>query len=294
MVGADRPGDTATHLDTAADPDVAPLDDLVDSIDAQPIASVTLALLLRGAARQSIGNGLVAESAAYSVLQAGPEFGALVAQSDVPPATSGPRAAGAHEPRGRPSHHHAQPPARAQRARPRHADAWLDALTIPAADPTVATVDIRGNGPVFCSGGDLDEFGSFENPASAHLVRTATSIGRAIDRVRDRTTVHLHGHCAGSGLELAAFAGRVAAAPDTLLSLPELALGLVPGAGGTVSLTRRAGRHRVALLALSGAVIDADRAALWGLVDTITPSRRVPPIRPAADRVASTAPARSP
>ncbi len=273
VVGADRAGDTATHLDTAADPDVATLDDLFDSIDAQPIASVTLALLLRGVAQRSIGNGLVAESAAYSVLQAGPEFARWLSNR------TSRRRPPDHEPPVLTSREDDRLTITLNRPHVRNAldramrDAWLEALAIPAADPTMATVDIRGNGPVFCSGGDLDEFGSFEDPASAHLVRTATSIGRAIDRVRGRTTVHLHGHCAGSGIELAAFAGRVAAAPDTLLSLPELALGLVPGAGGTVSLTRRAGRHRVALLALSGAVIDAARAHEWGLVDTITRSR---------------------
>src|SRR5262249_4128839 len=139
-------------------------------------------------------------------------------------------------------------------------DALLEGFAIPTADPTVTSIDLRGSGPVFCSGGDLDEFGSFDDPARAHLVRLATSIGRAIDAVRDRVTVHMNGHCAGSGIELPAFAGRIVAEPDTLLSLPEIRLGLIPGAGGTVSLTRRVGRHRVALLALSGAPVDAPTA----------------------------------
>jgi enoyl-CoA hydratase/carnithine racemase len=273
VVGADRAGDTAPHLDAAVEPGAATVDQLLDAVDANPIASVTLALLLRGATQRSIGDGLVAESTAYSLLQAGPEFARWLtnrARRDRP--------ANAEPPvlTARDGDHLAitlnRPHVRNALDRAMR-DALLDALTIPAADPTVATVDIEGNGPVFCSGGDLDEFGSFDDPASAHLVRTATSIGRAIHAVRERTTVHLHGHCAGSGIELAAFADRVLATPDTLLSLPELSLGLVPGAGGTVSLTRRAGRHRVALLALSGAVIDAPRAKDWGLVDAITPSR---------------------
>ncbi|MDQ6696224.1 MAG: enoyl-CoA hydratase/isomerase family protein, partial [Actinomycetota bacterium] len=55
----------------------------------------------------------------------------------------------------------------------------------------------------------------------------------------------------------------------TTFRLPELAMGLVPGAGGTVSLPRRIGRHRTAWLALTGASIDAPTALDWGLVDTI-------------------------
>jgi enoyl-CoA hydratase/carnithine racemase len=55
--------------------------------------------------------------------------------------------------------------------------------------------------------------------------------------------------------------------PDACFSLPELAMGLVPGAGGTVSLPRRIGRHRTAWLALTGATIDAATALDWGLAD---------------------------
>ena len=66
--------------------------------------------------------------------------------------------------------------------------------------------------------------------------------------------------------------GTVLAAPDTRIRLPEVAMGLVPGAGGTVSIPRRIGRHRTAWLALTGAEIGADQALAWGLVDRITPA----------------------
>ncbi|HEX6656442.1 MAG TPA: enoyl-CoA hydratase/isomerase family protein, partial [Ilumatobacter sp.] len=85
----------------------------------------------------------------------------------------------------------------------------------------------------------------------------------------DRVVVHLHGACFGSGIELPAFVTRVIAAPDVRVALPELALGLIPGAGGTVSLPRRIGRHRTAQLALTGETIDAATALDWGLVDQI-------------------------
>jgi enoyl-CoA hydratase/carnithine racemase len=62
----------------------------------------------------------------------------------------------------------------------------------------------------------------------------------------------------------------VRAHPDTVLGLPELSLGLIPGAGGTVSISRRIGRWRTAYLVLSGRTIDAPTALRWGLVDEIT------------------------
>ena len=84
-----------------------------------------------------------------------------------------------------------------------------------------------------------------------------------------RVTAHLHGACVGAGIELAAFAGRVVATSDTRLALPEVALGLVPGSGGTVSIPRRIGRHRTAWLALGATFVDASTAVRWGLVDEI-------------------------
>ena len=57
--------------------------------------------------------------------------------------------------------------------------------------------------------------------------------------------------------------------PDTIVALPEIGLGLIPGAGGTVSLTRRIGRQRTAALGLTGRSIDAATALDWGLVDEI-------------------------
>ena len=98
----------------------------------------------------------------------------------------------------------------------------------------------------------------------------AASIGRSIDALGPRIEAHVHGPCAGSGVELPAFAPRVVARPDFSATLPEVGLGLIPGAGGTASITRRVGRHRMALLALSGARLDAATALAWGLVDEVT------------------------
>ena len=148
-------------------------------------------------------------------------------------------------------------------------DQFVDALSLPAVDHTLAEVHLSGAGGGFCAGGDLDEFGSFLDPASAHLVRLQQSVGRAIALVADQVTAHLHGACMGSGIELAAFAQRVVADPSTRISLPEVSLGLVPGAGGTVSLPRRIGRGRTARLALTGEHIDANTAWDWALVDAI-------------------------
>src|SRR5262249_16652624 len=68
------------------------------------------------------------------------------------------------------------------------------------------------------------------------------------------------------GIELAAFAGKVSATVDTRIALPELTFGLIPGAGGTVSIPARIGRRRTAWLALTGTPLDPQTALDWGLV----------------------------
>jgi enoyl-CoA hydratase/carnithine racemase len=239
-------------------------------VAANPLASVTLAVLLRDAERRPLTAGLVAESMAYGILQAGPEFAAWrrrVPARESRPAGDGPpvlvaRHGGRLEVTlNRPRVHNAfSAPMR---------DGLLAALQVAVVDPSVTSVVLRGSGASFCSGGDLDEFGSRPDPATAHLVRLQRSAGRLLAGLSDRTHVHLHGSTVGSGIELAAFAGQVVADPATRISLPEVRLGLVPGAGGTVSLPRRIGRHRTMLLAVGVPGVDAETAREWGLVDRL-------------------------
>ena len=150
----------------------------------------------------------------------------------------------------------------------------MEALEVARVDPSVTEVVLSGNGRSFCSGGDLAEFGSFTDPASAHLARTRHSPALVLDEIAARLgpacRAEVHGQVLGSGLEMAAFCGHVTCLADATLGLPELALGLLPGAGGTVSITRRIGRWRTAYLVLSGATIDAATALAWGLVDAVT------------------------
>jgi len=249
-------------------PDEAGLAPIVDGVCAHPQAAVALVVLLRGSERRTIGQGLVAESAAYSTLQAGPEFAAWRAAHAVraPRPDDGPAVRVERDGEdvlialSRPHVHNA--------FSAQMRDELLDALAAASA-ASGGRVLLVGDGPSFCSGGDLDEFGSRPDPATGHLVRLARSAGRAIAAISDRVTARLHGACLGAGIELPAFASRVVARPGTVIGLPEIELGLIPGAGGTVSLPRRIGRHRTAHLALTAERIDAATALEWGLVDEI-------------------------
>jgi enoyl-CoA hydratase/carnithine racemase len=246
----------------------AALDAIVGTVERTPKASLALVAVLREQPGRSVEEGLVAESRAYSELQAGPEFSHWLRRH-----RRSERSAEGEPVRMERDGHRL----RLTLTRPHVRNALnaamtvalLDGLAVAAADPAITTVELRGDGPAFCSGGDLDEFGTFESPEAAHALRLERSVGRALADLSGRVAAYVHGPCAGSGIELPAFAGRVVAAPGTTLRLPEVAMGLIPGAGGTVSLTARIGRHRTARLALTGTPIDAATALGWGLVDEI-------------------------
>jgi len=218
---------------------------------------------------------VVTESLAYSTLQAGPEFARWLDErgpAEVPDIADPVQAQRDGDILriffNRPQRHNAfSTDARA---------ALLEALSVAQLDPSVAGIVLGGNGPSFCSGGDLAEFGTFADPASAHLARTRHSPALVLDALTTRfgraCRAEVHGRVLGSGLEMAAFCGWVEAKRDSVFGLPELGMGLIPGAGGTVSVTRRIGRWRTAYLVLSGRTIGAETALAWGLVDAVATS----------------------
>jgi hypothetical protein len=260
----DRRAVTVPSIDAA-------LDDLTARVEKWPIAAATCDDVLRSVDPAGPAlSGVVTESLAYSTLQAGPEFARWLAARGpaVMPDIADPVLA-----------HRDGDTLRIAFNRPRRHNAFstdaraalLEALAVAQFDPSVDEVVLTGNGQSFCSGGDLAEFGTFTDPASAHLARTRYSPALALDAVTSRLgaacRAEVHGQVLGSGLEMAAFCGRIEAAADSVFGLPELSLGLIPGAGGTVSVTRRIGRWRTAYLVLSGLSIDADTAVTWGLAD---------------------------
>lgn len=249
------------------------LERLVEVTRWSPQACVVAGQLLRQTSRLDSLAGLAAEAAAYSMLLSGSEFEAWLAGRGAPKPVA---------PRNTPPVHLIRDgghlsivldrPERRNAFSVAMREALTDALAVVEADDTITDVDLCGAGKVFCSGGDLAEFGTASDFVAAYLVRLDRAPWRLIDRLADRVNIRIHGAAVGAGIELAAFAGRVTASPDTFFRLPEIEMGLVPGAGGTVSITRRIGRWRTAWMVLSGQPVDAETALGWGLIDQVTDS----------------------
>lgn len=243
---------------------------IANRVRANPLASSALASLLRMSESLDVPQALMAESFVYSALQAGPEFAAWRAARGAPIGLGPSRTPAVRVERfhgtlvltlDRPHKHNA--------FSSEMRDDLATALAPACVDPSVREIVVRGEGRSFCSGGDLDEFGTLPDPASAHAIRATRNVARTLHDLRERVRFELHGACIGAGCELPAFAKRVVARESAFFQLPEVELGLVPGAGGTVSLPRRIGRQRTAWLALTGRRIDAPTALAWGLVDEI-------------------------
>ncbi|HLY56699.1 MAG TPA: enoyl-CoA hydratase/isomerase family protein [Stellaceae bacterium] len=261
-------GDAPAPWVTVADPERA-AQRLVVAAERNPLASLTLTRLLRLNEGRRHGDALLIESFAYSTLLKGGEFGRW--RRSHPPAERGANS---------------RPPLRFDRThdhvtltldRPEHGnphtaalrDALSEALHIVALDPTAPTVTLRATGKAFSTGGALDEFGQAEDMAAACYTRWTRSAARALLDLGDRADAVVQGACIGAGIEIAAAASRLTARGYAWFQLPEIGMGLIPGAGGTVTVPRRIGRHRMLYLCLSGRRITASTASRWGLVDAV-------------------------
>ncbi len=139
----------------------------------------------------------------------------------------------------------------------------LDAIGMLAEDPALRAAVIIGQGTTFIAGSDLREFGKpLEEPQLPAVIR-------AIEAVPKPVVAALHGAALGGGFELALGCDARVAAPGAIVGLPEVTLGMLPGAGGTQRLPRLVGVARSIQMVCAGERIGADKALALGIVDAI-------------------------
>lgn len=252
------------------------LTELRVAVDASPQAAHALVWLLRLGQGQGVNAALFAESLANAMLQSSERFVGWLGARKQPVAADGlTESTGPSVAAIRSGSHLAitlNRPSKRNALNVDMQDHLADALDLLAGDDSIDGATLTGAGATFSSGRDLSEFGSARSAAAGHDFRMQRSLPMRFENVADRLRVHLHGPCVGAGVELPAFVNHVVADPDTTFTLPDVGCGLIPGAGGTVSVTRRCGRHRTAWLALTGNTIDSETALAWGLIDRIAPA----------------------
>ena len=141
--------------------------------------------------------------------------------------------------------------------------ALWDGLTMAEGDPSVTAVVLAAEGRTFPAGADITEFGQ---PPRAPLL---PELCERIEACTKPVVAALHGTALGGGLELALAARGRVMARDARVGLPEVKLGLLPGAGGTQRLPRLVGAQAALEMMLDGGQVGAEAAQAMGLVDLV-------------------------
>ncbi|HET8734357.1 MAG TPA: 3-hydroxyacyl-CoA dehydrogenase NAD-binding domain-containing protein, partial [Anaeromyxobacteraceae bacterium] len=143
----------------------------------------------------------------------------------------------------------------------------MDSLDRALADGDAKAIVITGNERAFSGGADVKEFGT---PNSLREPRLAAVIA-ALESSPKPVVAAIAGVCMGGGLELALGAHYRVAKADAQIALPEVKLGLLPGAGGTQRLPRLVGYGEALGIVLAGKSVKARKALKLGLVDEAVP-----------------------
>lgn len=143
-------------------------------------------------------------------------------------------------------------------------------LAAASSDDTVAAIVIAGEGKHFSAGADIREFGqaAADGPSLPDLID-------GIEALKKPVIAALHGTVAGGALELAIGCHYRVAEEGASMSLPEVTLGILPGAGGTVRLPRLIGVEAALDLILNGRRVGAAEAVPLGLIDEAAPPHTV-------------------
>lgn len=137
-------------------------------------------------------------------------------------------------------------------------------------DPDVLVAIFKGAGEkAFCAGADLTEFLTAPSPVAARQVRWDRDIWGLFLSIPQPLIAALNGYVLGSGIEIALCCDIRIAAKDARFGLPEVALGMIPAAGGTQTLPRTIGRARALEMLLTDQWIDGDEALRIGLVNMV-------------------------
>lgn len=151
-------------------------------------------------------------------------------------------------------------------------------------DPDVRAVIVKGAGDrAFCAGADLTEFLTAPSVVKAREIRIVRDLWGLLAGMPQPLIAALQGFVFGSGMEIALFCDLRIASEDVVFGLPEVSLGIIPGAGGTQTLPRVMGLSRSLDMLLTNRRLGGEEAYQYGLVNRVVPKAE---LLPAAEAVA--------
>lgn len=149
-------------------------------------------------------------------------------------------------------------------------NALADALEKAENDPETRVIIITGAGKIFVAGADLEELAEWNERAALENVSHVKTMMSMLRNCPKPVIAAINGMAAGGGLELAMACDIRIAQAGVHMGLPEVTLGVLPGAGGTQMLPRLIGPGKALELMLTGRLISASQALELGLIDAVT------------------------
>ena len=140
------------------------------------------------------------------------------------------------------------------------------------SDEKVGAIVITGNERAFAAGADVNEMAGAS--ALEMFLQDQISLYDRIRSVKKPVIAAVAGYCLGGGCELALSCDMIIAAETARFGQPEIALGVIPGAGGTQRLTRAVGKAIAMEMILNNRVLSADEALQLGLINRVVPVER--------------------
>ena len=138
------------------------------------------------------------------------------------------------------------------------------------SDPTVRAVVMRGNGRFFCTGGDIEAWGTLSpHEMGSNWILPGIDVLDQIASLPQPVIAAISGHALGGGLELALAADLRVGVRAAKLGMPEVGLGMIAGWSGVRRLAETIGVARARHITLLGAPIDAPQALEWGLLTAL-------------------------
>lgn len=131
---------------------------------------------------------------------------------------------------------------------------------------------ITGSGEkAFVAGADIKEMTGLNEDQALQFAKRGQSIFHEANLLKIPVIAAVNGFALGGGLELALACDFIIASENAKFGLPEVSLGLIPGFGGTVRLTRAVGIHKARELTFTGEIINAQEALNIGLINHVVP-----------------------
>jgi len=149
------------------------------------------------------------------------------------------------------------------------------ALEQVAQDPTIRVLVLTGQGRAFMAGADVKNFLGGDPFSGRRFAQRAQNFLFLLESLEIPTIAAVHGFALGAGFEIAMACDFIYAAEDANLGLPEITLGIIPGAGGTQRLVRLVGRSIAKEIIMTGRFLNAREAQTFGLVAQVFPKENL-------------------